>query len=234
LEAAVDPRHFGVVWVAFAAALGGLRTYGDRRTVLLSVVVLAYMGLYVSHARHHWFVGGQEVRPEEMVRYLYPIAAPACLVVARILSGALAGLAHRPTWGQRRVAALVAAIGITSVIVAVPTALETKRAMAADEAALWRQSLPTIGLVENRDKAFVSSRTAALYAYAGKDVVLIDFIALGDSRLSGLLGKLNLGGHLKTGQSWTGQNRPVGERPKHECSTPSPRESASPRRPAAS
>jgi hypothetical protein len=40
-----------------------------------------------------------------------------------------------------------------------------------------------------------------------------------------------LGGHLKTGQSWTGQNRPVGERPKHECSTPVPRESASPWRP---
>jgi hypothetical protein len=40
-----------------------------------------------------------------------------------------------------------------------------------------------------------------------------------------------LGGHLKTGQSWTGQTRPVGERPKHECSTPVPRESASPWRP---
>jgi len=38
-----------------------------------------------------------------------------------------------------------------------------------------------------------------------------------------------LGGHLKTGQSWTGQNRPVGARPKHECSTPVPRESASAR-----
>jgi hypothetical protein len=28
-----------------------------------------------------------------------------------------------------------------------------------------------------------------------------------------------LGGHFKTGQSWTGQNRPVERRPKHEVST---------------
>jgi hypothetical protein len=40
---------------------------------------------------------------------------------------------------------------------------------------------------------------------------------------------VNLGGHLKTGQSWTGQTRPVGEHPKHECSTPVARESASAR-----
>jgi hypothetical protein len=59
--------------------------------------------------------------------------------------------------------------------------------------------------------------------------------ALGDAlpagSFQGFLGpRLSaLGGHLKTGQSWTGQNRPAGERPKHECSTPLARESASPR-----
>ena len=36
----------------------------------------------------------------------------------------------------------------------------------------------------------------------------------------------DLGGHLKTGQSWTGQTRPVGERPEHECSTPVARKRA--------
>jgi hypothetical protein len=30
---------------------------------------------------------------------------------------------------------------------------------------------------------------------------------------------LTLGGHLKTGQLWTGQNRPVESCPKRECST---------------
>jgi hypothetical protein len=30
---------------------------------------------------------------------------------------------------------------------------------------------------------------------------------------------VTLGGHLKTGQLWTGQNRPVGHRPKQESST---------------
>jgi hypothetical protein len=55
----------------------------------------------------------------------------------------------------------------------------------------------------------------------------------GDS-LTFNISEATLGGHLKTGQSWTGQNRPVGERPKHECSTPVPWESASPRWPAGS
>ena len=40
---------------------------------------------------------------------------------------------------------------------------------------------------------------------------------------------LSLGGHLKAGQLWTGQTRPVGERPKHACSTPLARQNASPR-----
>ena len=40
----------------------------------------------------------------------------------------------------------------------------------------------------------------------------------------------SLGGHLKTGQLWTGQNRPVGERPKHECFTPLARERQAPER----
>lgn len=40
------------------------------------------------------------------------------------------------------------------------------------------------------------------------------------------LWRLGLGGHLKTGQSWTGQTRPVSEHPKHECSTPFPPERA--------
>jgi len=44
-----------------------------------------------------------------------------------------------------------------------------------------------------------------------------------------LLAGLSLGGHLKTGQSWTPQNRPVGEHPKRECSTAFERDRARPR-----
>jgi hypothetical protein len=35
----------------------------------------------------------------------------------------------------------------------------------------------------------------------------------------GAMNYVGLGGQLKTGQSWTGQNRPVESDPKHECST---------------
>jgi len=184
LHAAVTPEYFGVAWVAFAASLLFIRGRSDGLRVLLSMMVMGYLLLYAVHARHYWFALGQEVQPYEMVRYLYSLTPPACLIAGSVLSNGVNRLLG--SWGHDQ-PAVIAWAAFLLVVVGVGGAqvgaMAMREDMAHEEARSWRNSLKSVAANQNGGMVFVSSRTTALQAYASESTEFVDFVALGDPRL---------------------------------------------------
>lgn len=188
LSAAISPMYFGMTWIAFGVSLVLLWRYADYSIALLSSVVIGYLVLYAMHARHYQFVLGGDVQVAEMVRYLYAITPLTCLVTASLVSMWLTVLGgDRRFWHARMMSWGVLLLIAVSVTVAGAEAMSMKRDMAREEEVTWRNSLERVVLRRNQGKIFVSSRTAALYAYADDDVKFVDFIGLSDPRVLGVL-----------------------------------------------
>lgn len=69
-------------------------------------------------------------------------------------------------------------------------ALAMQADIARDELISWRNSLEVVASSGSESRVFISSRTAALYAYVDDSVELIDFVALGDPRFRATLTRL--------------------------------------------
>jgi hypothetical protein len=191
LEAAGSPGYFGTAWIAFCASLLLLRRSRNETAVLLSVVVGGYLALYVSHARHYWFAGGQVVQPGEMVRYLYALTPLACLVTASVVSQLITRIGTEVKSTLARVVRLGAVLGVAIGLVAGQMrAVSVETDMSQEEARSLGRSLQVVASGENRGKVFVSSRSVALYIYVDDNVELFDFVALGDPGLRMFLSKL--------------------------------------------
>jgi hypothetical protein len=191
LGAGVTPAFFGVVWIGFGVSLIFVKRCRDARITLVGVSVTGYLFLYLIHARHYWFTAGQDVQAAEMVRYLYALTAPACLVTASIMSALFPRLLSqsRPNVAALGRCGVVFALCI-GVIGAQMRALAMKADIARDELISWRNSLEVVASSGSESSVFISSRTAALYAYVDDSVELVDFVAVGDPRLRTTLTQL--------------------------------------------
>lgn len=74
LLAAANPQCFGLLGLLAAPALLLVVQSRDKLSYQLAIVIVAYILLYSTHARHRFFVAGAPVEPVEMVRYVTALA----------------------------------------------------------------------------------------------------------------------------------------------------------------
>lgn len=194
LEAAGSPWYFGATWTSFFASTLLLRKSRSETAALLSVVVGGYLAIYLSHARHYWFVGGQVVQPGEMVRYLYALTPLACLVTASLVSHVASRIGTEVKPAVARMVRVGVVLGVAiGLVVGQMRAVAAEAEVSEEEDSSWGRSLRAIVSGGSEGKVFVSSRSVALYAYVDDSVQLLDFVALGDPGLRRLLSELTSG-----------------------------------------
>lgn len=173
MQAAFSPTYFGVLAPVFLIAAAMNLRFQSRSANLIFVLIVGYVALYSSHARHISYVQGAAVDPREMIRYLFVIAPLVSLFIAIVASQAYVSTQRRQR-SSRKLTATIVSVVVVGALAALAVSNGQRSELAFDEARNRTRLIEGLSDTQIREGVFVTPYSAALTAIVGKDILIVD------------------------------------------------------------